>query len=543
MKKKGNRKAFEFLTLFVMVIGSVIGAGIYIKNSSIVKETGNPIIAIILWVIVGIICTLAIIVFMEIASATKDVGNGTAPNWAKIFINRKTASFFSLVYTIILWPSYYSLFAGTFVYYMLVLIGVDLSAGSQLAIYLSLGIFLLVGFYLFNGLLPKYSKWVQIGGNIFKFIPLLIALVAGFCMIDSNSAMFNGGFNGAEWSEKQWEASSFFRGFGGILLSFDAFYFIANSQKTAKNKDVVPKALFVGMVFAALFYVLMAVSLFLGSPDGSIFELFAKMFGEDSKVSAILPPVLMMIICLLSINMFTAFGMANLESDVEAKLVYVGKRRGKVSLFKCGSVQIIFTVIVYVAFTLMGFFIPRAGYSWGSFSNYNKDGILAIADQPTDFLSIMGSVAAILSFVMVDILIFACLVNRKTNKVKVDRYKGVPVLGTISGIAIAVFIIGGLYTYIDVDPKHVTPFKDTIGLYFLILFIAMLAIVTIAFFIQEALFKKYPFKDGFDGYLEGEDPIPFFFKINPIQNYFTKKGEEEIYDDEHPRSHKRSNNK
>ncbi|SYV96621.1 Uncharacterised protein, partial [Mycoplasma putrefaciens] len=47
MKNKG--KMFEFLTLFAMVIGTVVGAGIYIKNKEVLTGTHNPIIAIILW--------------------------------------------------------------------------------------------------------------------------------------------------------------------------------------------------------------------------------------------------------------------------------------------------------------------------------------------------------------------------------------------------------------------------------------------------------------------------------------------------------------
>ncbi|MBY7703836.1 hypothetical protein JIY74_26610 [Vibrio harveyi] len=46
MKNKG--RLFEFLTLFAMVVGTVIGAGIYIKNKLILEATHNPIIAIIL---------------------------------------------------------------------------------------------------------------------------------------------------------------------------------------------------------------------------------------------------------------------------------------------------------------------------------------------------------------------------------------------------------------------------------------------------------------------------------------------------------------
>ena len=79
-KHRISEQTFEFLTLFTMVVGTVIGAGIYIKNTEIVKATQNPIISIMLWAIVGVVCFLSVLVFMEISSSTKHFGNGTMGN-------------------------------------------------------------------------------------------------------------------------------------------------------------------------------------------------------------------------------------------------------------------------------------------------------------------------------------------------------------------------------------------------------------------------------------------------------------------------------
>jgi hypothetical protein len=45
---KAKKKIFEFMTLFVMTIGTVVGAGIYLKNKEILEQSRNPIIAILL---------------------------------------------------------------------------------------------------------------------------------------------------------------------------------------------------------------------------------------------------------------------------------------------------------------------------------------------------------------------------------------------------------------------------------------------------------------------------------------------------------------
>jgi hypothetical protein len=45
---KNRTKLFELITLFTMVISTVVGTGIYVKNNELLLETANPIIAIIL---------------------------------------------------------------------------------------------------------------------------------------------------------------------------------------------------------------------------------------------------------------------------------------------------------------------------------------------------------------------------------------------------------------------------------------------------------------------------------------------------------------
>jgi|GEM_PF-857588 len=83
MERKAGQtrtKSFEFMTLFMMVLGTVVGSGIYMKNSELLQQAKNPIIGIILWLIVGIVCVLSVIVFMEISSSTRHFGNGTMGN-------------------------------------------------------------------------------------------------------------------------------------------------------------------------------------------------------------------------------------------------------------------------------------------------------------------------------------------------------------------------------------------------------------------------------------------------------------------------------
>jgi len=193
--KRAKSKTFEFLTLFVMTVGTVVGAGIYFKNAEILGQSQNPIIAILLWLIVGVVCVVAIAVFFEISSSTKNSGNGTLGNWLKLFVGRRVASFFSVLYVVMYVPAYNALFAGTFVFFFLQVIGVDLSWQMMLIIYLILGIVLLFAFHILNALSFQTGKAIQLFGTFFKFIPLVIAFIAGFILIGKqpDGAMFTNG--------------------------------------------------------------------------------------------------------------------------------------------------------------------------------------------------------------------------------------------------------------------------------------------------------------------------------------------------------------
>jgi len=518
--KRAKSKTFEFLTLFVMTVGTVVGAGIYFKNKEILLQSQNPIIAILLWLIVGVVCVVAIAVFFEISSSTKNSGNGTLGNWLKLFVGRRVASFFSVLYVVMYVPAYNALFAGTFVFFFLQVIGVDLSWQVMLTIYLVLGIVLLFAFHILNALSFQTGKAIQLFGTFFKFIPLAIAFIAGFVLIGKqpDGAMFTQAVPGAkegviQWSTSNWNPLLFFRGFGGVLLAFDGFIYLANQQKNFRYKEVVPTGIFMGMLFAAIFYVLMAISLFLGSPDGSVVALIEKLLnvGDDNKISTLISNLLLMFICLLNINLFVMIGVRNIQSDLDAKLLYAGARAGKVSEFKSAIVQGIVSCLVYSIFILMGFFLSP-----------NINDIKINSGHPTAYIDIMSSIAGIISFSLINLLIIFAMINRKTKKVKVEPIKYIFIIGPIAAIFISIFVIFGLYAFIDPKAGNYTeePWIRSTGFYFLILFISLILVSVIGYLIQELLFKRHPFENGFDGYVEGTDPHPWTFRFNLKDNYF-----------------------
>ncbi|ATZ16941.1 amino acid permease [Williamsoniiplasma luminosum] len=509
---KPKAKTFEFLSLFIMVIGAVIGSGIYMKNNELLQLTHNPIIAIISWLIVGMVCIMIVYVFIEISSATTHIGNGTVPTWAKMFINRKTASWFSIVYTVLYYPICQSLFAGALVAYFFKSINQPLSANNQLIILLVCGIVFILIFNLLNMLKPQIGRQFQIVATVFKFIPLVIALFAGFFLIGPDSSIKNGGFEGNMWSTSDFAPENFIRGFGPVLFAFDGFIYMANLQKRAKFKDVVPKSLLFGLVFVTIFYVLMAISLFMGSPDGSIVQLLTKLFAISGSENAntianIVSNIILMFICLFGINIFSMVAINGLESDVDAKLIYTNNKH--VSFVKAGIVHSIFTIFFFTFIVLMGALVPRGNWmgistnyeNWSS--SHQQLGVPEYLRFTTNhilaFINTISTAISTFGFLMIGIVLIASIFNRRSNKVEVVKMKGFIPIAIIASMLLIFFVICGIITF--VLPNNNEKWIDSEGFLFTIICFCLFIFVFSLFLIQEHFFKKNGLDGGFEGFI------------------------------------------
>lgn len=560
MFKDKNTKVYEFLALFTMCIGTVIGSGIFVKNNTLLIETGNPIIAIILWVVVGISCVLTVYVFIEIASTTRDKGNGTIGNWTKILINRKTASFFSILYLIVYVPGAQSVFSAGFVTYLFIAIGQPLSADIQLTIMMLVGISVLIICAIVNGFKPMWSDKFHHGATFFKFIPLIACLIAGFIMTSSASAIGNeGSFPGTTqsemWSTSNFGVDLFIRGFGPILFAFDGYIFIANRQKHIKHKEVVAKALVAGMIFIAIFYVLMAVSLFLGSPDGSIVKLLEKIFSGGAEYPAlgaknaarIFSNICLMIICFQGVNIFSMIGTRGLESDAQAKLIYTKSRQ--MNFVKAALVQLFVSLIIFVALILLANYtvesqilktsvnsttyeIWRPEYINNYLSpkgidiskwvegDFVKAYIEDVNGSMAFYAGMMSSTAAAFGFLMVSVTLIAGLVNRYLKRVETVKVKGFLVIGIPASFLMGLFFLLAIAGFLI--PTNVlngsASWINSSGMWFFIYLVAGLGSSFGYWLYQEYRFKKDPFKTGFEGEIESTDLVEnkrnIFFQKN-----------------------------
>ncbi len=429
--KDRKQKTFEFLTLLCMVVGIVIGSGEFVKNDDnsghVLGSTQNATMGILVWIFIGIGCLFMMLCFIEVTSATLKNGNGTISNLAKLFIGRKAGSFTSLFWIFIYLPIMYSLLSLFGIKYLLISLDVNMDAGSlkNTIVY----IFGSLGFLLFFTLLNTYfrtaGKYFQIIGTFLKLIPFILILLIGFIFPAHPNAFTRDDY-------QTWNVTNFFTAVGPILYSFDGFIFAANLQKETKNKDVVYKALLVGILIIVIVYVLEAAALFTGTDSGVVSDLFENVF-HTKNVDLILNLMIVMAI-IVGLNGYTLIGPNYIVNDSEQKLIYTFKKR--ISFKKSSFFQMFLGLVWLTLFLLLGLIIDNGIHN----GNYD----------PTYFSDLFSNILAMFGFITYSVVLIGAIINRFTKKVEVKKVKFMILYAIISLIILGISIIYSLYiTFIE----------------------------------------------------------------------------------------------
>ncbi|QHX37066.1 APC family permease [Spiroplasma sp. BIUS-1] len=511
-KNKAKNKAFEFLTIFSMVFGVVVGGGIYLKNSGengVLAQAGNnPYLALAVWVFIGVLCSLMMLTFIEAASSKTKSGHSTAQSWANTFVNRKTASLFSIMYICMYLPILTSI--GALFVVKTFFEGIEVFTNTSfvstmgregfMALKIFLSTVILVGFSLMNIYTQKPSKLIQSVLTFVKFIPLLCVVIGGFAIFIKDPSGENS-FN--QWHNGQHDNVNGFNLFFAtavpILFAFDGFIYAATLQKDCEHKEVVAPAMLSAIIAVTIFYVLITVGIFFGAKDGDIFKFFDTLFKENPWVSLLFKVI---ITCTLFtvVNGYTTLIPKTVQSAVEEGFIFSKSEKKDISIQKAGYIGMAITLSVYTLFLIISIAIGYANGDKDKEINY-----FLVAD-------LASSSTVIFAFIAYLIIMIGVLHNRRTNKVEVRKVKGGFVIGIITTILVTIMV--GYICYVYLIDRLLPDSKGSI--IDPILLIVFSIIIFISWVINECLFSK-----------QDIDNNDFILRINP-KNWFKYNKELEI---------------
>ena len=251
-----------------MVVGIVIGSGVFFKAQDILNYTGgNLLIGILAWVIGGIVMIICAFNFANFA--TKYVKVNGLVDYAESIIGKRYAFFIGWFISAIYFPAMTSVLAWVSARYTLLLFNpaADVSGGLCMA----LGAFYMCLLYALNMLSPKLAGKLEVSATVIKLIPLATVIIIGTVV-----GLVNGNTTDAFVSSTHaggGDVSSVFSGIAAAAFAYEGWSVATSINSELKNpKKDLPRAL----VFGAFIIMAVYILYFIGLTGGASVDVLMK---------------------------------------------------------------------------------------------------------------------------------------------------------------------------------------------------------------------------------------------------------------------------
>ena len=265
----GVKKQYGLWTGIALVIGIVIGSGVFLKAGGVLKLSGGDLkISLLAWFIGG--CIMVASGFCFAVFATKVTKFNGVVDYVEHATNEKVGYGLAWLITTFYYPiiaSIVSLFAGS---YFFKLIGLNIGLTDwQNFLFAFVIVVLMVTLTYFS---PKLASKFQVSATVIKLIPILVIAVSGLfasLIMGNDVGIINGLTNSAPGY-----TINFGEAVKKTAFAYEGWVCATSINAELKNsKKDLPKALVGGTVAILLFYIVYYISLsaFLGNA-GTIIE-------------------------------------------------------------------------------------------------------------------------------------------------------------------------------------------------------------------------------------------------------------------------------
>ncbi len=295
------KKKYGLLTAIAMVVGIVIGSGVFFKAEAVLKATGgNMPLGIAAWIIVGFIMIACSYTFATMATKYEKV-NGVV-DYAETTVGEKYGYYVGWFMTTIYNPTITSVLAWVSARYTCVLLGWDITGGACMAI----SCFYLVGSYAVNALSPVIAGKFQVTTTVIKLIPLALMAVAGTVIGLTNGMTVRNFTHVANASVSA--GGGLFASVVAVAFAYEGWILATSINAELKDsKKNLPRALIWGSLIVVAAYVLYYIGLAGVVPTETLMKngqagamlAFQKIFGP---VGGSLVFVFVIISCLGTLN-------------------------------------------------------------------------------------------------------------------------------------------------------------------------------------------------------------------------------------------------
>ena len=251
----GLEKRYGLLTAIAMVVGIVIGSGVFFKAEMVLTATGgNLSLGILAWLLGGLVMILCAYNFALMATKHEKVSG--VVDYAEVLVGGRYAYFFAWFAAVIYFPAMTSVVAWVAARYFGVLMGWEI-VGPQV---MTLSGLFLVGSYVINALAPKLAGRLQVTTTAAKLIPLFLMAIFGTIFGLKNGILVENFTTTAVHTFTS--KNPLFTAVVGTCFAYEGW--ICATSINAELKDAkknLPLALIFGSAFVVLVYILYYIGL------------------------------------------------------------------------------------------------------------------------------------------------------------------------------------------------------------------------------------------------------------------------------------------
>lgn len=362
-------KRYGLLTAICMVVGIVIGSGVFFKAEVVLTRTqGNMPLGILAWLIVGAIMIVCSYVFATMANRYEEATG--LVDYADAILGKRYAYNIGWFMTTIYTPALVAVLAWVCARYTCSLLGWDITGGACMTI---AALYLCVD-YALNALSPKLSGKFQVSTTVIKMIPILAMAIIGTIVGLLNGNLANDFQNVSSIASSN---GSLMGAVVSVAFACEGWILATSINGELKNaKRNLPIALMLGAGIVVSTYILyyigisgvMSSSGLLGSGENGVRVAFSTLFGPAAGTIVF---VLIVISCLGTLNglmLACCRGMYSLASRDEGPLPELFKQVDNYTNMPTNSSVI---GLALTAFWLLYFYGANLGGGW--FGNFSFD--------------------------------------------------------------------------------------------------------------------------------------------------------------------------
>ncbi len=463
---KTKQKQYGLLSMIAIITGTIIGAGIFVKNTELIETTNSALLSTIGWIIGGLIVASMLIAFIEVSSITKLKNEqGTFPAWSRYLWGEKMSKFISIYFTLIYFPMIIAIETSFAANQLIGIFNMEEMATfwlSTIIIYI-----LVISAFLIVNNSQRTGKGIIASGTIIKVIPLLLIIIIALIILmggtvgstsdvnnifDPKDKVINSGMDDGKNNILQ-----ILMILPAILFAFDGFLFVNSLSTETKKTSTYRNAAIIAIFITTMIFILFSLSSYmlaipdsegnLSSPQFNIGTIIGGIWaGFAGKIIGTLVELTIFVSIItvtFSYAVTTPWSIADLSNineiaDVNGTLL----RRNKIGVPFRAGMRMLFLALIAITMvrTADGIYI----LTLNSIDNIELGAGKTLTDYNDSMTNYSSNIETMVNFTFYSIILIGAVRNRFTKRVEVEKSTGFFVFSFIA-IFIMIFAVADLF--------------------------------------------------------------------------------------------------